>query len=69
MSVCECETPVAPPPPPIVKTAVEAGPIWNNDDAKGKCPKLCLPPTRWNGQWWTTVQGKMSVCECEGPQR
>lgn len=40
---------------------VKAGPIWNNDDAKNKCPPICSG-LRWNGQWTTTVQGKMSVC-------
>lgn len=40
---------------------VEAGPIWNNDDAKEKCPTVCSS-LEWNGQWSTTEQGKMSVC-------
>lgn len=62
------------PPPPLpaavaveVKYTVNAGPIWNNQDAAAKCPGMCAPPARWNGQWWTTVQGQMSVCECVGP--
>ncbi len=43
----------------------DAGPIWNNDDAKGKCPATCGGYTAtWNGQWTTTVPGKMSVCGC-----
>ncbi len=44
---------------------VEAGPIWNNSDAQKKCPTACDSKiATWNGQWWTTVQGKMSVCQC-----
>jgi FtsP/CotA-like multicopper oxidase with cupredoxin domain len=42
-----------------------AGPIWNNDDAKVKCPRACQADNAtWNGQWTTTVPGKMSVCGC-----
>jgi len=45
---------------------VQAGPIWNNADAQGKCPNVCGGlGARWNGQWHTTVQGQMSVCSCE----
>jgi len=45
---------------------VEAGPIWNNAvDAPKKCPKTCSSHnSTWHGEWWTTVWGKMSVCEC-----
>jgi hypothetical protein len=53
---------------------VEAGPIWNGGDAAAKCPNVCKSYGSWTGQWWTTVQGKMSVCECvaaapQGPVR
>jgi len=42
---------------------VNAGPIWNNDDAKVKCPVAAqVYNATWNGQWTTTVPGKMSVC-------
>jgi Mannan-binding protein/Beta/Gamma crystallin len=42
---------------------VEAGPIWNNNDAKVKCPAAAAAVNRkWNGQWRTTVNGKASVC-------
>ena len=62
---------MAPQPMPLpiaeYKHPVEAGPIWSNDDAQAKCPSACPPPEHWNGQWWTTVQGQMSVCECVGP--
>ncbi len=67
MSVCNCE-PIKPPPPPQAnRVNKEAGPIWNNDDAKNKCPRLCAAPSKWDGQWWTTVPNKMSVCQCETP--
>jgi len=42
---------------------VNAGPIWNNNDAQVKCPATCSPNNvKWNGQWRTTVEGQMSVC-------
>jgi hypothetical protein len=45
---------------------IEAGPIWNNDDAQTKCPNVCQQQgAQWTGQWVTTVQGKMSVCNCK----
>jgi hypothetical protein len=57
MSVCECALPAT--------TAVEAGPIWNNADSNGKCPSACSSVGRtWDGNWWTTIPGQMSVCEC-----
>ena len=45
---------------------VEAGPIWNNDDAKVKCPVVAqVYEAKWNGNWNTTEFGKMSVCDLE----
>lgn len=45
---------------------IEAGPIWHNNDAKGKCPGTCQSAgAKWNGQWTTTIWNKMSVCGCE----
>jgi cell pole-organizing protein PopZ len=49
----------------LVGTAVadfnmEAGPIFNQREARTKCAAACK--LTWNGQWTTTVQGKMSVC-------
>jgi ribosome modulation factor len=42
---------------------VEAGPIWNQADAEMKCPAVAAAARgRWNGQWRTTEQGRMSVC-------
>jgi FtsP/CotA-like multicopper oxidase with cupredoxin domain len=45
---------------------VNAGPIWNDADAKTKCPTTCAKYSTgtWNNQWKTTVPGKMSVCGC-----
>ncbi len=44
---------------------VQAGPIWNDMDARKKCPATCSGQGRhWTGQWVTTVPGRMSVCEC-----
>ncbi len=45
---------------------VKAGPIWNNNDAKVKCPVACAAiGGRWHGQWVTTVWGKASICDCK----
>ena len=42
---------------------VQAGPIWNNEDANVKCPVAASAVNgAWNGQWTTTEEGKMSVC-------
>ncbi len=46
---------------------VQAGPIWDNSDAKKKCPSVCSNSSsfyNWNGHWVTTVEGTMSVCGC-----
>lgn len=43
----------------------EAGPIWDNDDAKRKCPTICTNHQQvWIGGWRTTVPDKMSECDC-----
>ena len=42
---------------------VEAGPIWNHDHARVVCPNVCRDNYMiWNGNWVTTVPGRMSVC-------
>lgn len=44
---------------------IEAGPIWNDGDANGKCPAVCgRAGLQWAGPWRTTVPGVMSVCTC-----
>lgn len=58
MSVCQVTG--------IPTRAMEAGPIWNQADAQKKCPVVAAThQARWTGQWWTTVQGKMSVCQLD----
>lgn len=46
--------------------SVEAGPIWNQQDAEQKCPRVC-GAGQWTGHWWTTVPNTMSVCQCASP--
>lgn len=44
----------------------QAGPIWSQADAERKCPALAKKHRLgWNGQWRTTIPGKMSVCGLE----
>ncbi len=44
---------------------VSAGTIWNDADARAKCPKVCKDDNaKWTGRWKTTAQGQMSVCNC-----
>ncbi|MEM5582134.1 MULTISPECIES: mannan-binding lectin [unclassified Roseibium] len=48
-----------------IKT-LEAGPIWNQEDADKKCPVVGFSVAgKWNGQWWTTVPSQMSVCQVD----
>ena len=48
---------------PAAAKDVNAGPIFNNNDAKVKCPAVAAKVNqKWNGQWRTIVQGKASVC-------
>lgn len=52
--------------PVAEKRAIEAGPIWNQADAEIKCPKVAKENNGiWTGQWWTTIEGKMSVCQIQ----
>ncbi len=61
--------PDPPPPPPPQRCEVRAGPVWNDTHARQVCHNLCsrAGARRFTGQWHTTVQGVMSVCECEFP--
>jgi hypothetical protein len=57
---------------PSFAVDVDAGPIWNNDDAQGKCPQVCGGRANWDGNWRTTEAGRNSVCSCRaaaGPQQ
>ena len=48
----------------ITIRTVEAGPIWDQPDAEQKCSALSRSTGEvWTGQWRTTIQGQMSVCE------
>ena len=48
------------------KRAIEAGPIWNQAHANKKCSRVAKRNNGvLTGQWWTTVQGKMSVCQVQ----
>ena len=45
---------------------INAGPIWDNLDAQGKCPGVCSAAGGdWDGNWHTTVPGTQSVCSCD----
>jgi FtsP/CotA-like multicopper oxidase with cupredoxin domain len=49
---------------------IPAGPIWNSAYAQQKCPGVCSNTNTnllWKGNWVTTVQGEMSVCNCCAP--
>jgi hypothetical protein len=44
--------------------SVESGPIWSSVDADRVCPVVArVTGGTWTRQWWTTVTGKMSVCQ------
>ena len=55
-------------PPAAQARDIPAGPIWNDMDAKGKCPRVCQQngDARWTGQWHTLTGTATSVCDCEG---
>ena len=62
MSVCEVR--LTPSKEIKVVELIEAGPIWSQYDAEKKCPEVAKKNAgTWNGQWRTTVPGRMSVCE------
>lgn len=65
MSVVEVELPVYQDGTDEYTMDVPAGPLWNNDEAKAKCPHICASyGGTWNGQWRTVVWGKLSVAGC-----
>lgn len=45
-------------------TEIEAGPIWDDNDAADKCPRVCGAVNWWNGQWRSTQGGNQAVCGC-----
>ncbi|GAB7036477.1 MULTISPECIES: mannan-binding lectin [Catenuloplanes] len=65
MSVVEVELPVHRDGVDEYTTDVPAGPLWNNDDARAKCPHICASfGGEWTGNWRTVIWGKLSVAEC-----
>ena len=53
---------------PTTAEWIDAGPIRSDFDAQWKCPKAC-GNGKWDGNWKTTQEGKMSVCSCPGMSR
>ena len=48
------------------KVNIPAGPLWSNEDAKEKAPKVAAAHQgKWTGQWSTVVPSEMSVIEVE----
>ena len=48
------------------KVDIPAGPIWNQDDANVKAPKVAAAHQgKWTGQWNTVVPNEMSVVQVE----
>ena len=48
------------------KVNIPAGPLWNDEDAKEKAPKVAAAHNgKWTGQWNTVVPSEMSVIEVE----
>lgn len=48
------------------KVNIPAGPIWNDEDAKEKAPKVAAAHQgTWTGVWKTLVENEMSVVEVE----
>ncbi|MBQ0787862.1 MAG: mannan-binding lectin [Oceanihabitans sp.] len=48
------------------KLDIPGGPIWNDEDAKEKAPRIAAAHQgKWNGQWTTTNPNEMSVVGVE----
>ncbi len=48
------------------KIFMPAGPIWDNEDAKVKAPKVAAAHQgKWTGEWKTVVPSEMSLVEVE----
>jgi len=48
------------------KVNIPAGPLWSNEDAKEKAPRVAAAHQgKWTGQWSTVVESQMSVIEVE----
>lgn len=57
-------------PAEMVTATVEVGPLWNTNHAKqvGAQYLAANPGHKWDGSWWTTVQGSMSVLQVQMPK-
>jgi len=65
MSVIQVALPAEPTGETEYTMDVPAGTIGSEDDAKEKCPAVCASyGGRWNGQWKTVIEGKLSVAGC-----
>jgi len=52
-------------PPAKKGFTIEAGPLNSTAQATKICPTLCAKQNAtYTSQWWTTIKGKMSVCQC-----
>lgn len=47
-----------------VAAGLEAGPIWDNDDAKAKCEAAFNTVSWETNNWITYVEGEASACAC-----
>lgn len=48
------------------RRAIEAGPLASDAAAQEACLGVCETARgTFTGQWWTTVPGEMSVCQCD----
>lgn len=48
------------------KVNIPAGPLWSNDDAQEKGPRIAAAHLgKFTGQWTTVVESEMSVVEVE----
>jgi len=48
------------------KVNIPAGPLWSNDDAQAKGPRIAAAHQgKFTGQWTTVVESQMSVIEVE----
>ncbi len=51
-----------------VKVDIPAGPLWSDDDANEKGPRIAAAHGGvFTGQWRTVIEGEMSVVEVERP--
>ena len=68
MNVCGCEFETEKKESSQLILSVIAGQIWNDEEAKVKCPVVCASyGGEWTGQWQTPKEtwGKTSICECK----